>query len=187
MASFDGLNALGQPYAPGSSSAGASDTLTSQPIQLGSLNPRDSLYLSFYWQSGGLGDVPDRTESNLRYLLLEFKDRAGAWREVWRQAAVGEVTDFAQVFVGVKDPVFYHDVFQFRFRNVGLRNGIADVWNLDYIELFENIVGVGNKKGIIDIRNYPQFTFVGFQELPPFNYAYFIEPAGHRILVPPAV
>ncbi|WP_161888525.1 T9SS type A sorting domain-containing protein [Pontibacter russatus] len=138
VASFDGLNALGQPYAPGSSSAGASDTLTSQPIQLGSLNPRDSLYLSFYWQSGGLGDVPDRTESNLRYLALEFKDRTGVWREVWRQAAVGEVTDFVQVFVGVKDPAFLHDAFQFRFRNVGLRNGLADVWNLDYIELYKN-------------------------------------------------
>ena len=138
VASFDGLNGLGQPYSPGSASAGASDTLTSQPIQLGSLNPQDSVYLSFYWQSGGLGDVPDLTGSNLRYLQLEFKDKAGAWREVWRQPAVGAVTEFAQVYIGLKEAAYFHNDFQFRFRNVGLRNGLADVWNLDYIELAKN-------------------------------------------------
>ncbi|GAB3536421.1 hypothetical protein GCM10027443_26750 [Pontibacter brevis] len=138
VASFDGLNAAGQPYAPGTLSAGASDTLTSAAILLGGLSPSDSVYLSFYWQSGGIGDVPDRTESNLRYLQLEFRDNAGTWREVWRQPAVGNVTDFAQVFVGVLEPRYFHNDFQFRFRNVGLRNGLADVWNLDYIELDRN-------------------------------------------------
>ncbi|GAA4439027.1 hypothetical protein GCM10023188_34960 [Pontibacter saemangeumensis] len=138
VASFDGLNGLGQPYSPGSASAGASDTLTSQPIQLGSLTSQDSVYLSFYWQSGGLGDVPDLTGSNLRYLQLEFKDKAGAWREVWRQPAVGAVTEFAQVYIGLKEAAYFHNDFQFRFQNVGLRNGLADVWNLDYIEFAKN-------------------------------------------------
>ncbi len=81
------------------------------------------MYFSFYWQSGGLGDVPDLAASNLRYLQLEFKDNTGAWREVWRQPAVGEVTDFVQVFAGVKEAAYFHNDFQFRFRNVGLRNG----------------------------------------------------------------
>ncbi|MCJ8165901.1 T9SS type A sorting domain-containing protein [Pontibacter sp. E15-1] len=138
VASFDGLNGMGQPYAPGSTSAGASDTLTSQPIALGGLSPSDSVYLSFYWQSGGLGDVPDLTASNLRYLQLEFKDNTGAWREVWRQSGVGQVTDFAQVYIGVKEARYLHNDFQFRFRNVGQRNGLADVWNLDYVELDKN-------------------------------------------------
>lgn len=138
VATFDGLNAFGQPYAAGSASAGASDTLTSQPIQLGSASAGDSVYLSFYWQSGGLGDVPDLTANNLRYLQLEFKDNTGTWREVWRQAAVGKVTAFTQVFVGVKEASYFHDDFQFRFRNVGQRNGLADVWNVDYIELYAN-------------------------------------------------
>ncbi|RIJ42692.1 T9SS type A sorting domain-containing protein [Pontibacter oryzae] len=138
VASFDGLNAQGQPYLPNSVTAGASDTLTSTDILLGSLAPADSVYLSFYWQSGGLGDVPDLTENNLRYLVLEFKDNTDTWREVWRQPATGEVTDFKQVFVGVKEARYFHSGFRFRFRNVGLRNGLADVWNLDYVELDKN-------------------------------------------------
>ncbi|RDV15934.1 T9SS C-terminal target domain-containing protein [Pontibacter diazotrophicus] len=138
VATFDGLNAAGQPYVPESVGAGASDTLTSEPILLGSLNPGDSVYLSFYWQSGGIGDVPDLTESNLRYLQLEFKDNTGTWNQVWRQPAPGVVTDFAQVFVGLREPRYFHDDFQFRFRNVGQRNGLADVWNVDYVELGSN-------------------------------------------------
>ncbi len=138
VASLDGLNSLGMPYAPGSVSAGASDTLASAPILLGGLTPADSVYLSFYWQSGGLGDVPDLTENNLRYLVLEFKDNTGSWQEVWRQSAVGRATDFAQFFVGLREPRYFHSGFQFRFRNIGLRNGLADVWNLDYIVLDKN-------------------------------------------------
>ncbi|MDX5480051.1 MAG: T9SS type A sorting domain-containing protein [Hymenobacteraceae bacterium] len=138
VATFDGLNALGVPYAPGSVGAGPSDTLTSQPILLGSLSPADSVYLSFYWQSGGLGDIPDKTSSNLVYLLLEFKDNGGSWQEVWRQPGIGDTTGFAQVFVGLKEPRFLHNDFQFRFRSVGQRNGLADVWNVDYIELDRN-------------------------------------------------
>ena len=136
VASFDGLNAGGLAYAPGSVGAGASDTLTSQPILLGGLAPADSVYLSFYWQSGGLGDIPDRSE--LVFFALEFKDNAGNWQEVLRQAGLGESTDFAQVFIGVKEARYFHDGFQFRFRSVGQRNGLADVWNLDYVQLDRN-------------------------------------------------
>ncbi|MBD1398845.1 T9SS type A sorting domain-containing protein [Pontibacter sp. JH31] len=135
-ASFDGLNANGQAY--GSSSAGPADTLTSQPIKLQGLSPADSVYLSFYWQSGGLGDVPDRTSNNSRFLQLEFKDNTGVWRPVWQQAGLGNATDFAQVFVALREQRFFHDNFQFRFRSEGSRNGLLDVWNLDYVEMDRN-------------------------------------------------
>ncbi|WP_181163683.1 T9SS type A sorting domain-containing protein [Pontibacter mangrovi] len=149
VATLDGLDGNGQAYAPNTLSAGASDTLTSAPILLGGLTPADSVYLSFYWQSGGLGDVPDQTESNLRYLTLEFLDNTGAWQEVWRQPAVGEVTDFAQVFVGLRESKYFHSGFRFRFRNVGLRNGMADVWNLDYMLLDRNRTkGQANRRDI---------------------------------------
>ncbi|MBF9254240.1 T9SS type A sorting domain-containing protein [Pontibacter sp. 172403-2] len=138
VASFDGLDDFGQPYAPGSVAAGPSDTLTSKPIRLDDFSPSDSVYLSFYWQSGGLGDVPDKTVANLVYLQLEFKDDAGKWLPVWQQAGIGETSDFVQVFVGLKDKKFFHDSFQFRFRSVGVRNGLADVWNVDYVELDDN-------------------------------------------------
>ncbi|MFD2513509.1 T9SS type A sorting domain-containing protein [Pontibacter locisalis] len=136
VASFDGLNAKGMPYAPGSVGTGPSDTLTSQPILLGGLNPADSVYLSFYWQSGGLGDIPDRLEQVS--LLVEFKDASGNWQQVWRQPGLGEATSFAQSFIGVRDAKFFHDDFQFRFRSIGQRNGLADVWNVDYVVLDKN-------------------------------------------------
>ncbi|MFT2009974.1 T9SS type A sorting domain-containing protein [Pontibacter sp. 13R65] len=138
VASLDGVNAAGAPYNPVSVATGPSDTLTSQPLQLNGLLPADSVYLSFYWQSGGLGDVPDRTNNNSYFLLLEFKDNAGSWQTVWQQNAVGQVTPFAQVFVAVKEARYFHDSFQFRFRNIGRRTGLVDVWNLDYIELDRN-------------------------------------------------
>ncbi|WP_242920244.1 T9SS type A sorting domain-containing protein [Pontibacter liquoris] len=138
VASFDGLNAHGQPYAPGSVAAGPSDTLTSQPIQLGGLSAADSVYLSFYWQSGGLGDVPDKTTSNLVYLQLEFKDASGTWQQAWRQPGIGETSGFNQVFIGIKEAKYFHNAFQFRLRSVGVRNGLADTWNVDYVELGKN-------------------------------------------------
>lgn len=138
VATFDGLNAVGSPYAENSVGAGPSDTLTSQPILLGNLQPSDSVYLSFYWQSGGMGDVPDQTRENTFYLQLEFKDASGTWQQVWRQPAVGERTAFRQVFVGIKDARYFHNDFQFRFRNIGSRSGMADIWNIDYVELDKN-------------------------------------------------
>jgi len=138
VATFDGLNAVGTPYAPGSVGSGPSDSLTSQPILLGNLNPADSVYLSFYWQSGGLGDIPDKTSNEQVYLQLEFKDNTGNWQQVWRQPGVGDTTRFVQVFVGLREARFLHDAFQFRFRSVGQRNGLADVWNVDYVVLDKN-------------------------------------------------
>ncbi|MBC5772867.1 T9SS type A sorting domain-containing protein [Pontibacter sp. KCTC 32443] len=138
VATLDGVNAVGQPYLAGATSPGPSDTLTSQPVRLGTFSPADSVYLSFYWQSGGLGDVPDRTVENTFYLVLEFKDNTGNWQQVWRQNATGEATDFVQVFVGLKDARYFHNEFEFRFRNIGRRSGLLDIWNLDYIELNQN-------------------------------------------------
>ncbi len=138
VASFDGLNAAGLPYQAGSVGTGPSDTLTSQPILLGALVPSDSVYLSFYWQAGGLGDVPDKSGTSQVYLQLEFKDAAGVWQQVWQQPGLGEATPFAQAFVAIKDARYFHDGFQFRFRSFGQRGGLGDNWNLDYVELDRN-------------------------------------------------
>lgn len=145
VASFDGLDKNGLPYAQGSVAAGPSDTLTSKPINLANLSPNDSVYLSFYWQAGGLGNEPDATTS---YLQLEFKEANGVWQPVWREVGLGRATDFAQVFVGLKESRYFHDAFQFRFRNVGQRNGMADVWNVDYVELDK-----GRRKGVNTTRD----------------------------------
>ncbi|SIR23323.1 T9SS type A sorting domain-containing protein [Pontibacter lucknowensis] len=135
-ATFDGLNAQGNPY--GSNIGGPTDTLTSQPIRLAGLTPADSVYLSFYWQSGGQGSAPERNNNNPRLLRLEFKESNGTWTQVWQQTAPGQVTEFAQAWVAVREQRFMHDEFQFRFRTEGTRNSIRDIWNLDYVELDRN-------------------------------------------------
>lgn len=62
VATFDGLAANGRPYRQGSTiSQGYTDTLTSNSIDLSGLGNKDSnsVYISFYWQAKGLGELPD--------------------------------------------------------------------------------------------------------------------------------
>src|SRR4030095_8439464 len=91
VVTLDGLNGNGVPYDPltfSFSSIGAADSLTSMPILLGSPHsPQDSVYLSFFFQPGGLGDWPnDATYNQLNFsvnfgdsIVLEFKDNTGSW------------------------------------------------------------------------------------------------------------
>ena len=60
IATFDGLQANGKPYVRNSPlEQDYTDTLASKPINLAGLSVGDNVYLSFYWQSKGLGELPD--------------------------------------------------------------------------------------------------------------------------------
>lgn len=132
VATFDGLNAAGVPYDFRSEQAqGDSDTLVSQPIGLGGLKAADSLYLSYYWQAKGLGELPDRTDT----LRLEFLNKTGNWIAVWKQPGGDFDSLFRQTFIRIVDPAYLHDNFQFRFRANGRLSGAFDTWHLDYIYL----------------------------------------------------
>ncbi|MBE9492201.1 MAG: T9SS type A sorting domain-containing protein [Bacteroidetes bacterium] len=58
VATFDVLNASGNLYPGASPFPFIADHLTSYPIKLGNYTPTDSVYLSFYYQPQGRGDVP---------------------------------------------------------------------------------------------------------------------------------
>ena len=140
VASFDGLNANGRPYVQNSPlSQGYTDTLASQPINLAGLTAADSVYLSFYWQAKGLGELPDPGDSLTRQpgdsLTIQFLDNTQTWRTVW--AKVGGVVNnnFFQVFIPVRSLSYFHDGFAFRFRAFGRDSGPFDTWNVDYIYL----------------------------------------------------
>ena len=81
VVTFDGLDENGYPYDWSSASAqGVADFLTSKPINLGSSQVADSVYLSFLYQAGGLGESPDAPDS----LVLEFYDSDNElWRTIW--------------------------------------------------------------------------------------------------------
>ncbi len=135
VATFDGLKANGVPYDFVSEQAqGDSDTLTSQPINLGGLVPRDSVYLSFYTEPKGLGELPDRVDT----LRLEFLNKAGTWVTVWMRGGGDTDSTFRRSFVPIADPSLLHAAFQFRFRAFGRSSGAFDTWHLDYLYLNKN-------------------------------------------------
>lgn len=144
VATLDGLNEFGLPYNNSSNQTyGTADYLTSKPIDLSGILADDSLvYLSFYYEGKGFGDYPDRGDS----LLVEFLDNSGRWNIMWydtgyaSQASVPQ--KFRQVLIQVPQLQFpltyFHNVFQFRFRNKASLYGNNDHWHIDYVILDKN-------------------------------------------------
>lgn len=140
VATFDGLMANGLPYEQNNPLAqGYTDTLTSLPINLAGLSAADSVYISFYWQAKGLGEIPDPGDSLSRQpadsLTLQFLDRTGSWETVWAKAGGIASNNFFQVFVPMHDAAYFHAGFAFRFRSFGRESGPFDTWHIDYIYL----------------------------------------------------
>jgi hypothetical protein len=131
VATFDGLDERGNAYGQGE---GYLDSLTCIPLNLTGLTRGDSVYLSFYVQPQGLGDVPEPEDS----LVLEFRSNPfypNAWHTVWSGTTAGySTTAFTKVVVFV-DSVYLQDDFQFRFKNFGGKSGNLDNWHLDYVVL----------------------------------------------------
>ncbi len=148
VASFDGLNKKGLPYSTALSSTASepADTLTSQPINLFTngtytYNPSDSIALVFYYQRMGNGDNPEINDS----LILDFyKPAQKAWQNViWATSGsnIAPVNDstFTKIHIYITDTAYFHDGFQFRFRNKATPVGSVDHWHLDYILLDKTI------------------------------------------------
>ena len=140
VATFDNLNEKGVPYRPLSGNThGASDSLTSNPINLKNyLNLNvltnysiaDSIYLSFFYQAQGLGDILDNTDS----LVLKFRKVDGTWKTVWKQTG-SSVKPFKQAMVGILSNEYLHNGFQFRFINFTKNTGNMNQWHLDYVRM----------------------------------------------------
>ena len=134
VATFDGLASNGLPYNMTNVHAnGINDNLTSLPIRLNGYTAADSIYLSFYWQTCGFGEVPDPGDS----IYVEFLDVTGNWNYVWGMQGNGTTpTDvFQMAFIRVSDTSYFHKGFRFRFQSFGRQSGIFDVWNIDYVYL----------------------------------------------------
>lgn len=132
VATFDGLDITGRPYSFDRTTTQApTDTLTSRPVNLLGLEAAN-VYLSFFWQTGGLGESPDLTDS----LLLQFKTADDLWVNVLTISGQNPA-DFKQEILPV--PARYcHDDFQFRFRSFSRPAGAYDAWHIDYIYLDKN-------------------------------------------------
>ncbi|GAB3520065.1 hypothetical protein GCM10027442_42520 [Emticicia fontis] len=134
VATFDGRNAVGLPYDYTNQLAyGLTDSLTSRPINLSIYKPADSLYLSFFWEAKGLGELPDNDDT----LMVSFLTRSGDWKTVWKQNGVRSDV-FEQDLIAIKDTSFFHANFQFRFATKGRQSGAFDTWHVDYVYLNKN-------------------------------------------------
>lgn len=135
VATFDGRNAAGLPYDYTNQLAyGRTDTLTSQPIEIGSYQVADSLYLSFFWQAKGYGDLPDSDDT----LIVSFLNNKKSWIPVWKQNGNYRSDSFKQQLIAIKNQDFLHDNFQFRFETKGRQSGPFDMWHIDYIYFNKN-------------------------------------------------
>ena len=139
-ATLDGLRANGQPYSPGSASFySATDTLTSQPIDLSTYSTTSQLYLSYAWQAGTLAGGPVSSGSGTPvFLQLEFLDNVGRWNVIWTYNGEGKTTRFRQQIFPLGQADYLHRGFRFRFRASGNQSSTRDAFGLDYIYLNAN-------------------------------------------------
>ena len=135
IATFDGLNQNGQPYHPSSTVDSIADVLTSRPINLIVPSGDTSVWISFFYQPQGLGDVPETGDS----LILQFKDTSNTWTTIWSVKGQAD-TAFQRVNIRITNAVYLFNGFQFRFYNIATVNGNRDHWNLDYVTLLKNTI-----------------------------------------------
>jgi hypothetical protein len=139
VVTLDPMDGEGNPWFPFSVfGSGPGDTLSSQPINLQdsggvAYQIKDSIYLSFFYQSKGLADF----SKNLDSLFLQFKNQFGNWITVWR-APGGNMTAFKQVMIPVLSAAHLHNSFQFRFTTYTYLWGNNNHFHLDYIDLRKN-------------------------------------------------
>lgn len=144
VATFDNLDKQGNPYS-GQLNANlfqAWDTLTSKPINLKTyfVGPNefnytltDSIYLSFFYQGGGVGDRPETQDS----LVLQFRLKNNNWRSVWNTSQIG-MNPFKQVLVGVLDSNYLWEAFQFRLLYYTSALGNLNQLHIDYVRMNRN-------------------------------------------------
>lgn len=118
------------------------DHLTSGPFKLDH-EAADSLYLSFVYQPGGLGDLPEEQDS----LLVDFYSPSdSAWINMWGRPGT-ELHAFKAAMIPISQDRFLTDGFRFRFRNRASlprnpdtedKRSNVDHWNIDYIRLDAN-------------------------------------------------
>ena len=136
-ATLDGLRANGQPYSAASASSySATDTLTSQPIDLSGLAVANQVYLSYAWQAGTLAGAPVASSGGAPVsLTLEFLDNVGRWNSIWTYNGANKITSFRQQIFPLDQAGYFHSGFRFRFRAAGNQSSARDAFGVDYVYL----------------------------------------------------
>ncbi|MDG1912966.1 MAG: T9SS type A sorting domain-containing protein [Crocinitomix sp.] len=133
VATFDGLDENGYPYAIGDDGAhGVADYLTSRPIDLSDLDATDFLYLKFVYQAKGFGNMPEGFDS----LVLEMKvPELEDWVREWSVSGDSVSANSWDTLYFPIDNGYKEEGFQFRLKNYASLSGALDHWHIDYVEL----------------------------------------------------
>lgn len=196
VATFDIVDDEGEIYENAMASAFDADVLTSKPIRLDSvfdptpkkLTVNDSIYFSFLYQQGGIGNLPEINDS----LMLEFfagysypndSTIEEKWINVWSAAGIANDTSvvndssFNFVMIRVDDTAFLKEDFKFRFRNkASINSNIpswasnSDFWHVDFIYL-------DHHRKPTSVFTYPELSFAN--NAPSFLKKYQAMPYRH--------
>jgi hypothetical protein len=141
VATFDALDSTGKLYTRAHDQGYfLADKLTSMPIDLSSYSANDSIFLSFFYQPTGLGEMPEKQDS---FLLQFHTSGMKNWITVWSIPG-DSLRPFKRKMVHIAEPMFLKNDFQFRFcNNVTINllnitdgfNSNGDIWNLDYVQV----------------------------------------------------
>ena len=164
VATFDGLDENGLAYGFGISIPSLSDSLTSKPINLAGV---EGVYLSFHYQAQGNGLAPGLAD----VLLLEFKDTANTWEEVWSVSGYSLVDSvFKRAMIPIADTAFLHSGFQFRFINYAAQAGSVDHWHVDYVLLDEGRSEADTIYRDVAVLERTAGLLQGYQSMPWTHY-----------------
>ena len=170
VATFDGIDANGDVYSNIETATGLADSLLSKPINLSGINVnlQNTVYLSFFWQLEGFGEIPDPEDS----LRLQFKDINDNWITVWSMTGGNtDITDQFSQEILLLDPVrFLHDNFQFKFESFSRLIGVFDTWQLDYILLNKGRDGTDPSHLDHAITSYPTSLFGRYTAVPSTQF-----------------
>jgi hypothetical protein len=142
IATFDALDNAGRLYETASPIVFEADHLTSRPVNL-DYPATDNIWLSFYYQPGGLGDMPEVNDS---LTLQFFAPDENEWYPVW-DCVGNDYPDFKIAMIKIDQEKFLKKGFRFRFINyASLSPNIiepsmisnCDQWNIDYVVLDKN-------------------------------------------------
>jgi len=175
VATFDNLSKKGKPYqALSGLTHNHCDSLTSNFINLQTYKNgsntvlytlSDSIYLSFFYQAQGLGDITDKSDS----LVLKFKNQSGQWQTVWKVNGT-KVGGFKQVMIGIKDNQYLIPNFQMRWINYAKSTGNMNQWHLDYIRLKSSRSAKDTLVKDVAINAVPVGPLLVYESLPYKHY-----------------
>lgn len=166
VATFDGVDKHGNAYQPNSGDiTGKADSLTSRHINLGGLTPQDSVFLSFYLESTGLGNAPEAEDS----MVLQFRAPGRSWTTDTVFTYTGNDTTFRRAERVIRDTAYFKKGFQFRFVNNATLSGNLDHWHLDYVYMNTN---AAQKRALNDVafKHRPTSLLTPYQSLPWSHY-----------------